>query len=85
MSESQPTDLDVEVVEHENGGWVVIGNTAGERKQFGDVHASKDEAEHYARHMFAGADRWTGAAQEVAPDPIKYPDDKPSPDDKPQS
>lgn len=68
-------DLDVEVVAHEHGGWVVCANTGGERKQFGGVHASKDEAEFYAKHMFSGADRWTGGGRIVEPDPEKYPGD----------
>ena len=68
-------ELDVQVVEHPKGGWIVVGNAGGERKQFGAVHASKAEAEFYAKHMFSGADRWTGGGRIVPPDPEKYPGD----------
>lgn len=69
-------DLDVEVAQTARGGWVVLANAGGERKQFGDVHSSKKEAEFYAHHMFDGADRWTHAARVVPPDPEKYPGDQ---------
>lgn len=68
-------DLDVAVAEHPKGGWIVVANAGGERKQFGGVHASKSEAEFYAKHMFSGADRWTGGGRIVPPDPEKYPGD----------
>lgn len=68
-------DLDVQVVEHPKGGWIVVANAGGERRQFGKVHPSKEHADFYAKHMFSGADRWTGAAHVVPPDPERYPGD----------
>ena len=68
-------DLAVEVTQTARGGWVVIANAGGERKQFGGVHSSKKEADFYAKHMFSGADRWTHAARVVQPEPDTYPGD----------
>lgn len=68
-------DLDVEVAQTDRGGWIVVANASGERKQFGGVHSSKKEAEFYAKHMFSGADRWTHAARVVQPEPETYPGD----------
>lgn len=80
MSDSETSGGDKAVrmeprVEQEDSGWVVVADVEGERKQFGDPHPSKEHAETYAEHMFAGSDRWTGAAEKVDPDPIKYPGD----------
>lgn len=75
MADSDEVE-NVEVrVEREDAGWVVIGDVDGERKQFGAAHPSQAEAQTYAKHMSAGMDRFTGAAQESAPDPAKYPGD----------
>lgn len=66
--------LDVRV-EQEDSGWVVVADVDGARKQFGDPHPDKEQAELYAQHMFAGSDRWTDAAEKVSPRPEKYPGD----------
>lgn len=62
-------------VEQDDRGWIVVADVDGERKEFGDPHASEDEAAFYAQHMFAGSDRWTGAAVKDTPKPETYPGD----------
>jgi len=62
-------------VTHESSGWLVVADVDGRRKQFGGPHPSRKEADFFAKYMFSGADRWTGAAQRVEPDPMKYPGD----------
>ena len=75
MADLSPTeDFDVSV-EKQDAGWVVIGTADGERKQIGEAHPSKEEAETYAKHMGDAADRFTGAAQVAEPGPAKYPGD----------
>jgi hypothetical protein len=72
-TENKVENLDVRV-EQQSAGWVVIANLDGTEKQMGAAHASREEADVYAKHMFSGADRWTGAAEKVDPDPM-YPGD----------
>lgn len=66
--------LDVRV-EEEDAGWVVVSDVDGERKQFGDAHPDREQAEFYAKHMFASSDRWTDAAEKDRPRPETYPGD----------
>jgi hypothetical protein len=75
MDNDRVDQVTVTVEEHPDGGWIVMGDVDGQRKQFGDVHPDKDKADFHAKHMFDGADRWTGAATETEPDPAKYPGD----------
>ncbi len=75
MAENEKVEnVDVRV-EKQDAGWVVIADVDGERKQIGAAHPSEQEAQTYADHMGAGVDRFTGAAEESAPDPAKYPGD----------
>ncbi len=76
--DSKVGEMDVRT-EQNDSGWVVVADIDGERKQFGDAHPSKEEADLYATHMFASADRWADAGEKVAPDPEKYPGDDGTP------
>lgn len=67
-SDRQVSEFDVRV-EAESGGWVVVGDVDGQRKQFGEPHASKEDADKFATQMLDASDRWTGAAEVVEPDP----------------
>ena len=66
--------LDVRV-EEEDAGWVVVSYIDGERTRFGDPHPDREQAEFYAKHMFASSDRWTDAAEKDRPRPETYPGD----------
>lgn len=66
--------LDVRV-EEEDAGWVVVADVDGERTRFGDPHPDREQAEFHAKHMFAGSDRWTDAAETDRPRPETYPGD----------
>ncbi len=71
---SERSALDVRV-EEDDTGWVVVADVDGERKQFGDAHPDREQADLYAHHMFSGSDRWTGAAEVDRSRPETYPND----------
>ncbi len=75
MSDITPTENFGVSVEQTDAGWVVVADADGERKQIGDAHPDREQAEQYATHMGSAADRFTGAAEVVEPDPAKYPGD----------
>lgn len=66
-------DFDV-VVEKQDAGWAVITVADGVRSLIGH-HPDRESAQFAARHIERGATRYDHAAQEVEPEPAKYPGD----------
>lgn len=62
-------------VEENDRGFMVVVIVDGERRLIEPPHIDREAAELAAKSIDHASDRFTGAAEEVPPEPDKYPGD----------